>query len=182
MSQDYVEGCTMRIVKYFLNKFKKRILPQRSNENVDSSQNGLIDTDLSHRALTRVRNETVPKEAEQTELVEAESSKQDKDDLNGEKEKTGDEMTQKQEQEKEKIDVLPSCSSDDNNIESSNQQITEINKSCEENNEVNNTENNIREEPAEHSGIFFHFSIFLLWFIVTGLNIPSVLTWAHNFK
>lgn len=35
--------------------------------------------------------------------------------------------------------------------------------------------------PA-HSSILFHFSIFLVWVIVTGLNVPVVLTWARNFR
>ncbi|KAF2882737.1 hypothetical protein ILUMI_23470 [Ignelater luminosus] len=173
MSQDYVEGFTMRIVKYFLSKFKKRVLPQNSNEDVDSSQNRLIDSDLSDRALTKVKDETVSKEDEQNQVIENKSNQ----NVEEEEEVEVNEAPEIQEEKKE-IDVSPSCSSCDTNVESSNQQTTEINKSCEENNE----QNNVRNEPAEHSSIFFHFSIFLLWFIVTGLNIPSVLTWAHNFK
>lgn len=30
--------------------------------------------------------------------------------------------------------------------------------------------------------LFFHFSIFLLWVLVACMSVPSVLTWAHNFK
>lgn len=32
------------------------------------------------------------------------------------------------------------------------------------------------------TAIFFHFTVFLLWTLVAGLCIPSVLTWAHNFR
>ncbi|KAK4874324.1 hypothetical protein RN001_013684 [Aquatica leii] len=38
------------------------------------------------------------------------------------------------------------------------------------------------DDQLDYNAIFFHFSIFLLWCIVTAINIPSVLTWAHNFK
>ncbi|XP_060536701.1 GPI inositol-deacylase isoform X2 [Cylas formicarius] len=32
-----------------------------------------------------------------------------------------------------------------------------------------------------YSPIFFHTALFFIWALVTILNIPSVLTWAHNF-
>ncbi|XP_017776113.1 PREDICTED: GPI inositol-deacylase [Nicrophorus vespilloides] len=40
----------------------------------------------------------------------------------------------------------------------------------------------ILKEIAQNNEIFFHFTIFLLYLFVTILNIPSLLTWAHNFK
>lgn len=46
-------------------------------------------------------------------------------------------------------------------------------------------ENNNQMEEFRVSncdGIFFHFSIFMMWCIMAGLSVPSVLTWAHNFK
>lgn len=36
--------------------------------------------------------------------------------------------------------------------------------------------------PSDYNGIFFHSTIFFLWCIVACINIPAVLTWAHNFK
>lgn len=33
-----------------------------------------------------------------------------------------------------------------------------------------------------YNAIYFHSSLFFLWCIVTAINIPAVLTWAHNFK
>lgn len=42
-----------------------------------------------------------------------------------------------------------------------------------------------KEEKAATSldtAIFFHFTLFLLWSLVAGLCIPSVLTWAQNFR
>nr|XP_022917205.1 GPI inositol-deacylase [Onthophagus taurus] len=37
-------------------------------------------------------------------------------------------------------------------------------------------------EVLENNELFFHFTMFSLWFLVTCINIPTTLTWAHNFK
>ncbi|GJQ72189.1 hypothetical protein Trydic_g3281 [Trypoxylus dichotomus] len=37
-------------------------------------------------------------------------------------------------------------------------------------------------EIIENSELYFHFTIFCLWFLVTCINFPTVLRWAHNFK
>ncbi|XP_044252309.1 GPI inositol-deacylase [Tribolium madens] len=44
-----------------------------------------------------------------------------------------------------------------------------------------NCSNNSGETPG-HNTIFFHATLFLLWSILTAINVPYVLTWAHNFK
>lgn len=38
------------------------------------------------------------------------------------------------------------------------------------------------KETSLDTAIFFHFTVFILWLLVTALCIPSVLTWAHNFR
>lgn len=38
------------------------------------------------------------------------------------------------------------------------------------------------KEAMENNEIFFHFTMFLLYLSVAVLNIPSVLTWARNYK
>lgn len=56
------------------------------------------------------------------------------------------------------------------------------------NNKIENIENKTEEKQdchgnsIDHSEMHFHFSLFLLWFVVAALNVPSVLTWAHNFQ
>lgn len=40
---------------------------------------------------------------------------------------------------------------------------------------------NKKEVPLD-TAIFFHFTLFLLWSLTAALCIPSVLTWAHNFR
>ncbi|KAI4456728.1 negative regulator of vesicle formation-related [Holotrichia oblita] len=40
----------------------------------------------------------------------------------------------------------------------------------------------VLEEITDNNELYFHFTIFCLWFLVTCINIPTVLMWAHNFK
>ncbi|XP_018577613.1 uncharacterized protein LOC108915936 [Anoplophora glabripennis] len=35
---------------------------------------------------------------------------------------------------------------------------------------------------ATNNSLFFHSTIFFLWCIITLLNLPAALTWAHNYK
>nr|CAI5870063.1 unnamed protein product [Callosobruchus analis] len=50
-------------------------------------------------------------------------------------------------------------------------------------NEVKDSDKEKRKEIlAGYSAIFFHSTIFLLWFIVTVINLPAVMTWARNFQ
>lgn len=45
-----------------------------------------------------------------------------------------------------------------------------------------NTLFSILEEITDNNELYFHFTLFCLWFLVTCINIPTVLMWAHNFK
>ncbi|CAG9839692.1 unnamed protein product [Diabrotica balteata] len=38
------------------------------------------------------------------------------------------------------------------------------------------------ELSSAYNAIFFHSTLFFLWCIITVINVPAVLTWAHNFK
>nr|CAI5842301.1 unnamed protein product [Callosobruchus analis] len=50
-------------------------------------------------------------------------------------------------------------------------------------NEVKDSDKEKRKQIlAGYSAIFFHSTIFLLWFIVTVINLPAVMTWARNFQ
>lgn len=44
-----------------------------------------------------------------------------------------------------------------------------------------NNNSNDNEKP-NNDPIYFHATLFMLWTIVAAINVPSVLTWAHNFK
>ena len=38
------------------------------------------------------------------------------------------------------------------------------------------------KQISNNNEIYFHTTIFSLWVLITCLNVPFVLTWAHNFK
>lgn len=61
---------------------------------------------------------------------------------------------------------------------SNKENITSTKEKAEEENQSVNW----LDELLEHNEIYFHFTIFLLLTLISMLNIPSVLTWAHNFK
>lgn len=69
--------------------------------------------------------------------------------------------------------------------------VNDVNNDNHSKNEDANTSNKDNESSQElekkrdnsnHSEIHFHFTLFLMWLLVAALNIPSVLTWAHNFQ
>ncbi|XP_066254191.1 GPI inositol-deacylase [Euwallacea similis] len=40
----------------------------------------------------------------------------------------------------------------------------------------------LRDITKSNNSIFFHSSMFIIWAFVAALNVPTVITWAHNFK
>lgn len=50
--------------------------------------------------------------------------------------------------------------------------------------ETNETVESAPKQSMETSlaSLHFHFSMFFIWSLVTIINIPTLLTWAHNFK
>lgn len=56
----------------------------------------------------------------------------------------------------------------------------ESEQSTKEHNDEADTIRNL--SPSTFNPIFFHSSMFFIWAFITVLNIPAVLTWAHNFK
>ncbi|RZB38772.1 GPI inositol-deacylase [Asbolus verrucosus] len=59
---------------------------------------------------------------------------------------------------------------------SQNEDAKDVDKRDSSNNNNNDSETSI------HDAMFFHATLFMLWCLVTVINVPSVLTWAHNFK
>lgn len=62
-----------------------------------------------------------------------------------------------------------------------NENVSESNRSADVQTEQSTSDSFI-EEITENNELYFHFTLFCLWFLVTCINIPTVLTWAHNFK
>jgi hypothetical protein len=84
--------------------------------------------------------------------------------------KIGQKFKRKPKQDDKKRDE-PGTSKDEN------EQETEVDRKKD-----NSNNNNNNTESSAHNAMFFHATLFLLWSLVTIINVPSVLTWAHNFK
>ncbi|KAJ8975495.1 hypothetical protein NQ317_016371 [Molorchus minor] len=78
------------------------------------------------------------------------------------------------------------------NTPSEKQDATDIDKkNCKSENVTNEEKihNTKEEKPIEenelsssYNSIFFHSTLFFIWFLIAIINVPAVLTWAHNFK
>lgn len=53
------------------------------------------------------------------------------------------------------------------------------NDSKKDENQINS---DVNESLSAHNVIFFHATLFMIWTLVTLINVPFVITWAHNFK
>ncbi|KAJ8946172.1 hypothetical protein NQ318_004425 [Aromia moschata] len=75
-----------------------------------------------------------------------------------------------------------------------NKRKSNSNKETKNENELENFQNNESKEHYEnkpkevnelshcYNSIFFHTTLFFIWCIIALINVPAVLTWAHNFK
>ncbi|VEN44299.1 unnamed protein product [Callosobruchus maculatus] len=77
------------------------------------------------------------------------------------------------------------CSDRDKQIvlkDEKDEQVAVIDRKDNENEEKDSDKEKRQQILAGYSAIFFHSTIFLLWFIVTVINLPAVMTWARNFQ
>lgn len=113
------------------------------------------------------KDDSIKNEQSSTEEVqEAEEQATDEQDTLEKKEETDNDES---EPDKEVIDEL---AAGDAGTTSEPEQV-------DEKNEAAVTVKDIIAVPTE---ISFHITLFLLWTITASLCVPSVLTWAHNFK
>nr|CAH7713044.1 unnamed protein product [Callosobruchus chinensis] len=61
-------------------------------------------------------------------------------------------------------------------------QVAVLDAKDKENEEKDSDKEKRQKILSGYSAIFFHSTIFLLWFIVTVINLPAVMTWARNFQ
>lgn len=160
MSQDYVEEIAITIMKLAA-KLVKRKLFSRKRQSPQSTEESNSPTKSSDNVLKQ--NSTSEQTTEKREQRVNAEDKSDSDLDN----KAG------------------SSSGEENAIEGQIDNGTEIESAVVESSSRPDGGNDVKDENDEipaHSSILFHFSIFLVWVIVTGLNIPVVLTWARNFR
>lgn len=159
MSQDYVEEIAIAIMKLAAKLVKRKFFSRKRQSPQSTQESNFGDNVLKQNSTSEQTTD------EQTTTATKENPEQSK---NAENKSSSD------------LDIKAGSSSGDENtivdgtisqMDSGKEIESAVMKSNDENDEI----------PA-HSNILFHFSIFLVWVIVTGLNIPVVLTWARNFR
>lgn len=161
MCQEFIEGLIFRYIKEIIFKFIGLFLRTKKNQHVVIEQKESIEQEtMEHKAT---ENEGT------SEIVEGKSSAER---TNLQKQSSGDEINDQ------------TAESSENNQET-DLRLRKVEKqvSKEENVSSETTQTNVnREKKNSRDAIHFHFTIFLLWFIVSLLSVPSVLTWARNFQ
>lgn len=69
-----------------------------------------------------------------------------------------------------------------NSTEETKSELVDSNEEKPLETDQNSNNNTWLKNILENNEIFFHFTIFFLWITISALNIPIVLTWAHNYK
>lgn len=67
------------------------------------------------------------------------------------------------------------------NVEASNVESSNVPDKSSSSNNQQIQKNLSFETITDNNELYFHFTMFCLWFLVTCINVPIVLTWAHNF-
>ncbi|KAG5877044.1 hypothetical protein JTB14_006524 [Gonioctena quinquepunctata] len=192
MSQDFMEVVVWFFVKKMARKFKE-FLRRKKPDQTPALSKGNTDRNGSRKSIDNVeQHENSNKELQGKEEEDELQGKEEEEELQGKKEE--EKLQSKQEEEKleskgEKKEQLPmtdpciSRTTDgDNNLEVAIQDV--VGEQIEESS--GSTENKTSEDYGElstaYNAIFFHSTLFFLWCMVTFINVPAVLTWAHNFK
>lgn len=184
MSQDYVEQIAVAIMKVAARLVKHKLFSrtrpnaesaQASNSTGNSSDKVLKQNSTSERSndeqtatseqSTTQEQKVIKREVEQNENVEG--GKSNSNSYASEESGRGEDGTNESADTRSLEQIDGSGEVESTVIESDSR--------------PEGVEDENDEIPA-HSSILFHFSIFLVWVIVTALNIPVALTWARNFR
>lgn len=161
MSQDYIESIVSQIVKNIAkemkNKFRGRAVIEENHEN-------------------EINSHTV-QETLETKGQESSTTNEDKRDED-KHENTDSTETVKEDNSDNKKENDVSSSLD----KQENEQSVEDDAKDAKGDKKEEPQPQKKEEEQNPTSIFFHFTLFLLWGIVTCMCLPAVLTWAHNFR
>ncbi|XP_018322176.1 GPI inositol-deacylase [Agrilus planipennis] len=179
MSQDYIEEIVSGFVKSLARRLKHRFTRKKLPTLTES--NGELKQSDSVAEVTEM--ETLPK-ANDNETVnsknggDAATSAQQKDNVEDEERDFEAETESKGDGNNDELNEKPQPSVDHEYDDS------ETNATMGSDAELLNVQSDSVHllELPRNDAIFFHFSLFLLWCMITFLTFPSVLTWAHNFK
>lgn len=155
MSQEFVEQLVWSLVKncaLYLRNLFRKPKQSKENEQITKEENNEEEKRDAVEEIENLDNEEVQKE---TENVESREDKSEENETIEENETTDDET-----------ETVENVSTDK---EESSKEVPDVEKKR-------------KESVSLDTAIFFHFTLFLIWCLVAALCIPSVLTWAHNFR
>ncbi|CAH0564162.1 unnamed protein product [Brassicogethes aeneus] len=184
MSQDYIEEVFWFFIKNYARMLKKAIAKRFSRKKNEerknlSIENAVVIKNEDTNIVEEVKNEVVDKNEDTDKEPIASTSKiEDLDEKIKETEE--DEIKEQKPSEIEEIpdEQIEELEENDSQIVGDENQIEEVQNLVE-----NETERSNRQiKFTAHNTIFFHSSIFFIWTLLTLVNVPIVLTWAHNFK
>lgn len=169
MSQDFIEDLMWKISKVILNKIKNVFKKKRNERNIDSSPETLALNDTNAENEQNSIKENKENDYVQEAIIDnIKANSLDCTDaeniLNNIKETT---LEQSEVTSENITETAPREEIVENQL---NDSVNRNDSQC------------WWEKLLENNEIFFHFTIFLLWSIVAIINIPVVLTWAHDYK
>lgn len=187
MSQDYVEEVAWFVIKNIARRIKKAFSRRKKDKKSnDPKTNSAIE---SGTELDKSDDETII--TEETTSIPSTSQSSTKERLNNEEINkeiaTVDEAISQPESRDTKNTLNesaePSVTEQDLvQLEPLGEEVNRTEDITEVNEEESNERRPLKDLTETNNAIFFHSSIFFIWVFVTVLNIPAVLTWAHNFK
>lgn len=176
MSQDFIEDLMWKVVKAFLAKLGKFFF-RKSKKPMKYDQTTSSETETS---------DTVVKENENNQNIEN-SLINDKEDSQSDEDKIREDANVEDESSSDDEDVGLLMKADHDAKTGTKQEVEESSETS--TNETNIPSNGSNQNTSQswsellkNDEIFFHFTIFLLWSVITFINVPVVLAWAHNYK
>lgn len=186
MSQDYVEEVAWFIIKNVARRIKKAFFRRKKDKkNDDPKTTSAIE---SGTELDKSDDETVMTEETSTPSTSQSSTKErlNNEEINKEIATVDEAISQRESRDTKNTlneSAEPSVTDQDLvQLEPLGEEVNRTEDITEVNEEESNERRPLKDLTETNNAIFFHSSIFFIWVFVTILNIPAVLTWAHNFK
>lgn len=173
MSQDYVELLVWKILKQFSWKVKK-IFQKTPNQNIDEQ---------STVCVNEQKRESCDATAGGSDAISSESN----NSIDSMYTEFGSEQTAETLESDSDVPLQPSegvkePNEDDDEKETDKEDPKSESRSRQKTESDIPTINKVETKSAIETALHFHFILFLLWLMVTCTCIPSVLTWAQNFR
>lgn len=191
MCQEYVEG----LVYGFLRKASRRFVgffTRRGDESTVVAEGNKDDSEPEEPAADadrKIENDSSFEDlnAELCENSESGDKNEEPDDNHSEPLEIieDEEIEQLTETENEAVDVVGDVSETEEKTDELRLRKTQLETFTGEGSKEEEKPEPNEEKPKKkdnYDAIHFHFTLFLLWFLVTLINIPVVLTWARNFQ